>query len=193
MKCAVISCPNEPYAKGWCQSHYMRWYRHGDPLGGRAYSRPAGMAPAEVFRWHMPEAPPLEGCWDWRGPVYPTGYGLISTTINGRPSTVGAHRVSCEIFNGQIPQGWEVLHSCDRKVCVQPLHLAPGTAAQNSREAVERGRYHRGQKCWNAKLTPADITWIRNEAELTNVEIAAAVGVTPTNIGHIKKGKTWKT
>lgn len=36
-KCEIVGC--EELAKGrkhWCQMHYMRWYRHGDPL----YKRP---------------------------------------------------------------------------------------------------------------------------------------------------------
>lgn len=33
--CAIDGCLGRHYARGWCQSHYGRWQRHGDPLGGR--------------------------------------------------------------------------------------------------------------------------------------------------------------
>jgi hypothetical protein len=28
-------CPGEVHAKGYCRAHYARWFRHGDPSGGR--------------------------------------------------------------------------------------------------------------------------------------------------------------
>ena len=32
--CRVASCGKRVHAKGYCQSHYCRWKRHGDPLAG---------------------------------------------------------------------------------------------------------------------------------------------------------------
>jgi hypothetical protein len=36
MKCSVEGCTNPYHQKGYCRPHYMRWWRHGDPLGGIA-------------------------------------------------------------------------------------------------------------------------------------------------------------
>jgi hypothetical protein len=33
--CSIEGCSKPPYAKGWCRNHYIRWYRHDDPLGKR--------------------------------------------------------------------------------------------------------------------------------------------------------------
>jgi len=33
--CSVAACPKPSDRRGWCTAHYMRWHRHGDPLGGR--------------------------------------------------------------------------------------------------------------------------------------------------------------
>jgi hypothetical protein len=33
--CSIDGCWNPHYARGWCTSHYERFRRHGDPLGGR--------------------------------------------------------------------------------------------------------------------------------------------------------------
>ena len=30
--CLVEGCAKRHYGKGWCQKHYLRWYKHGDPL-----------------------------------------------------------------------------------------------------------------------------------------------------------------
>ncbi len=29
--CSITDCGTRPYAKGWCEKHYTRWWRHGDP------------------------------------------------------------------------------------------------------------------------------------------------------------------
>lgn len=29
--CTIDGCSREHYARGWCNSHYLRWRRHGDP------------------------------------------------------------------------------------------------------------------------------------------------------------------
>lgn len=30
-KCAIAECPFTVHSRGWCQKHYMRFWRHGDP------------------------------------------------------------------------------------------------------------------------------------------------------------------
>jgi hypothetical protein len=37
--CSVEGCDRPVHQRGWCRAHYMRWWRHGDPLAGRG---PAG-------------------------------------------------------------------------------------------------------------------------------------------------------
>lgn len=33
MTCSVEGCGQEAHSRTYCRSHYMRWYRYGDPLG----------------------------------------------------------------------------------------------------------------------------------------------------------------
>lgn len=33
-KCSIDDCKNPVHLRGWCRSHYTRWWRHGNPLGG---------------------------------------------------------------------------------------------------------------------------------------------------------------
>lgn len=34
--CSVPGCERNEYCRGWCQRHYKRWWRNGDPLLRRA-------------------------------------------------------------------------------------------------------------------------------------------------------------
>jgi hypothetical protein len=37
--CSVDGCGRRVQARGWCQMHYFRWRRHGDPLAPRSNER----------------------------------------------------------------------------------------------------------------------------------------------------------
>lgn len=48
--CAVDGCERQARATGWCQAHYQRWFRLGDPLaGGPPVDKPfRGSAPCSI-------------------------------------------------------------------------------------------------------------------------------------------------
>lgn len=77
-----------------------------------------------------------EGCWFWRGPVKANGYGYLR--VNS--FNVYAHRFSYERSIGAIPMGLLVLHRCDVRSCVNPGHLFLGTARDNTRDMMAKGR-----------------------------------------------------
>lgn len=49
------------------------------------------------------------------------------------------HRLTWEQKHGPIPEGMQVLHSCDNPPCHNEEHLHLGTAADNRQEWEERG------------------------------------------------------
>lgn len=75
-------------------------------------------------------------CIEWWGTRDSNGYGVVKR--KGR--MVKAHRMVWEECFGPIPKGLFICHHCDNPPCVNPLHLFPGTAADNNRDMMEKGR-----------------------------------------------------
>jgi hypothetical protein len=83
--------------------------------------------------WKKVNINDIDRCWEWLGCIS-LGYGHFS--LNKK--MIGAHRVSWILIHGDIPEGFDVLHKCDNKSCVNPNHLYLGTQADNNRDTVSR-------------------------------------------------------
>lgn len=194
--CSIPGCERPAKGRGWCGAHWWRWKHHGDPLGGGPSPRPWGLTLAESFAWFLPGDPPpasIECCWDWPGRTDTAGYGVFDTSNDGPP--ILAHIASHRLYNFLDPITAEnpfVLHWCDRPPCVHPAHLHAGTKAENNREMVERGRSAKGEGHSQAKLTEADVLWIRSQTNRTNRELASIFGVSNYAISAIRQRITWK-
>lgn len=79
------------------------------------------------------------GCIEWTGCKTQGGYGVLGSTIEGRTSIL-AHRAAWLVKYGAIPAGLLVCHSCDNPSCVNPQHMWLGTAQENNRDMLLKGR-----------------------------------------------------
>lgn len=88
--------------------------------------------PIERF-W--PKVEKTDTCWLWHGETNFDGYGRMK--INGK--RVGVHRLAYEWLVGPIPKGLTIDHvkerGCTHRNCVNPAHLEPVTAGENTRRA----------------------------------------------------------
>lgn len=142
-------------------------------------------------------------CLMWTGSALASGYG--QTSYKGRKDL--AHRVAFEIAKGPIPPGMCVCHSCDNPPCIEPSHLWIGTHADNTHDAVNKGRMAsgsrhgthtrpdlipRGERRAFSKLTREQVVEIKcrigNESQS---DIAADYGVGQGTISKIARGVKW--
>ena len=152
------------------------------------------------------------GCWEWpRSRNKASGYGQLSTRINGKSVVFTAHRAIFEAMNG--PQALCVLHRCDNPPCFNPAHLFAGTMKDNMDDMWRKGRQHdriahaargdrhrsrtspetlkRGEENNKAKLTEEKVRAIRASTETLAV-LSARYGVSQVALSAVRRRKTWK-
>jgi len=130
-----------------------------------------------------------ESCWLWTGHCNYDNYGEFC--FNSK--TVGAHRYSYILHNGEIAKGLVVRHTCDNPPCVNPNHLFIGTHQDNMNDMVERNRQAKGVKNGRSKLSEDDVREIRifREFGFTQRELGKMYGVSHILIGFIVRKETW--
>lgn len=136
-------------------------------------------------------------CWEWTGCRLPSGYGLAKVKVNGKWRNAYAHRLAWEREHGKIPSGLFVLHRCDNPSCVNPNHLFVGTAKDNSRDMVKKGRnrpFHAArEENPNSKLTTEEIEEIRAAVARGNrqADVAEVFGIAQSHVSRIVRREQW--
>lgn len=161
---------------------------------------PIHLTPSDVSRfWGKvnlngpvpPHRPELGPCHVWTASVTPEGYGRFWADGETRRSS----HVAWLISNGPVPIGMSVLHHCDTPSCVRRSHLWLGTALDNMRDKVSKGRGAPAKGIDNnaAILTEADVRSIRaaKASGGRTRDIGRQYGVSHSLVSLIATRKRW--
>jgi hypothetical protein len=136
-----------------------------------------------------------DGCWGWSGTLDEEGYARVRTWVEDRWIPRLAHRVSWELHRGPIPDGLNVLHSCDCPPCTRPEHLFLGTQLDNVRDCIAKGRNNRIGHSSGVGLTELQVAKIKQrfrDGERNFTALGREYGVTRHAISDIFMERTWK-
>lgn len=147
--------------------------------------------------WGKVEVTP--GCWLWMGARDTNGYGNFY--LAGR--TTKAHRFALETVCGPLGIGMQACHRCDNPPCVRPDHLFPGTALENQRDSVTKGRSlspgprraSRGEDRWSAKVNAVQVAELRAlyaTGEWRQRDLGIRFGIGQAQVSRIVNGRKWK-
>jgi hypothetical protein len=146
-------------------------------------------------------------CWLWKGATDKDGYGLIKrwkgNHRNGTRVSVGifrAHREMLTLKTGKpVPLDKLALHTCDTPGCINPDHLFIGTAKDNVRDKIRKGRlrppYGRLSKdpSRGLKLTGDQVKEIVSmvSSGTSRRQAAHHFGINPSTASRIVNRKRW--
>jgi len=167
------------------------------------------LTPQQLKRfWEkVDNTPNPKNCWIWTACKSRNGYG--NWGLNGK--NFGTHRASWMIHNGEIPNGFYVLHKCDVPLCVNPSHLFLGTQRQNIADMKNKGRGNwasgknqglhknpqlaaRGSKSGRSVLVESQVIEIRNlhkAGNISQIELAKKFNCGKSTVGAIILRQTW--
>jgi len=142
----------------------------------------------------------VNGCWEWQGKLNNCGYGCLAKIIDGNKIEIRAHRLSFEIFKGEIPEGMLVCHTCDNPSCCNPDHLWLGTPQDNTQDMLKKNRgRHRlltSNRRANAagKLTESQVIEMRElyKNGWSQREIREKFKISQSQVSGILTYKFWK-
>lgn len=191
--CSVPGCNGNAHytakgARGWCNSHYTRLRRRGDPLAGGRPRPPKGTA----HKWLSDHSEHQgDDCLIWPFARNPNGYGVVKLGSK----QIGAHHAMCRLKHGEPPSSrHEAAHSCGKGHlgCVNPMHLSWKTRSENHADKLLHGTHNRGEQHSMSKLSEQDIHAIRAlDGHKSHREIAAIFGVTRWAVTLVLNRRNW--
>ena len=186
--CKIATCNKPHYALGWCNPHWAKNRKYGDPLAGKNRA-----SKGEPFAWILKHVTHQDDkCLIWPFAKNSQGYGdLWLENIHLR-----ANRLMCELAHGPAPSPTqETLHKCGmgHLSCINPKHLRWGTSKENSADTILHGKSPRGESKPNAKLTRYDVLKIRKLLSTNEPQhkIAKRFGICQKTVCDIKRLKLW--
>lgn len=131
------------------------------------------------------------GCWGWKNKLMDNGYAKIGMGVG---KIITAHRLSWILHYGNIPNGMNVLHSCDQRDCSKISHLFIGDHDDNMKDMVNKSRQMKGLNHYCVKLDENKVREIKKLIKdgYGNYAISKMFNVNSGTIQNISIGRTWK-
>jgi hypothetical protein len=184
--CSVQDCGKPHYCKGFCNAHYRRMVRNGDPLKGET-------SPGTLRKYVDEVAIPFAGkeCLSWPFSTDKDGYGQIK--VGGKNRKV--HRYICELVHGEPPTlTHHTAHSCGNGHlgCINPNHLSWKTPQGNMDDMVAHGTSTRGEKHPNVKITENDARYIlAAKGIISQKSLDAQFDISQAAVSRIQRRVHW--
>lgn len=122
-----------------------------------------------------------------------TGYLVVNLQINGKQKICKVHRLVAEAFIPNPLNLPQVNHRNGIKTDNRVENLEWCTRSENMRHAVNTGLQPTGELHSQAKLTDADVRYIRDNPDvLTQAQLADKFGVIQQTISLIQLGKHYR-
>lgn len=136
-----------------------------------------------VFRsLYQPGKP--DSCWLAEPYSQGNGYSRIRITVDGKRYQKRTHVIAFELYNGPVPDGKLVCHTCDNRACWNPDHLFLGTDQDNSDDKIAKGRQ-------NTKVAPEIVKEIIERMKTGERGLGTRFGVSRQLICDIKHDRRW--
>jgi len=147
------------------------------------------LTPLDIARfWSKVDVGHERDCWRWKSQLASNGYGEFKL----RNRTVKAHRIAYFLMHGcSLAPDEIVMHACDVRDCINPLHLRLGSTLDNRADCIIKARHARGSKQYAAKLTEEQALDIRFSPMLAR-DLAAKYGIGKDCVYAIRGGRSWR-
>jgi hypothetical protein len=126
----------------------------------------------------------------------PNGYLTVNLSRPGRTVRMTVHGIVAAAWLGPRPEGFQVAHLNGVRSDNRGNNLVYASALENSRHKDEHGTLLRGERHPRAKLTAADVEWLRantipGDPECGFVAMGKRFGVRDTTIERAVRGRYW--
>jgi hypothetical protein len=181
-KSICLVCDRPARSRGYCNPHYQRLLKHGDPLAGRTYfGTPRAFIERLLTEKH-------HECVTWPFAISSNGYANVKW--NGKHVRVS--RLICTLAHGDPPNvAMEAAHRCGNgaRGCVNPACLYWATRAENEADKILHRTVMIGEKNGQCKLKDSQVDAIRVDNRTQRV-IAAEYGISTTQVSRIRLGQS---
>lgn len=146
--------------------------------------KPSSMTEKEMRVWLLSNIRVDEnGCWLWQL-GRSGGYGKV--VYDGKNQA--AHIVCYTLFVGPVPDGKQLNHSCNIKLCCNPTHVYPGTQADNGadmRAAFRQRRILMAKGVSVSDEVKEEVIAMRTRGQLMPTDIARELSLSSQTVYNI--------